>query len=253
MSKSHTLICTPAASHANHIVSCCYYSQTAIRGSVVGFDGMTIVLSLTCEILPRGACGNRHGGGQDPRAAVLKDILGYISSRQPKTFVLENVPGIKSKKHRTSDGLCSVELSCQSWVVYVSACFVMDVQLRKTLPCFGPTNFSASGNDKNQRAYHVTWKVLLACLLAFNFPFDDSWWWCMFALLVTILHVSFFANMQVVDSRRFGLPQRRRRLYILGSPRSRRPPCMRSKMKKIEKSGRFSQWPQEREMAQLLV
>ena len=105
-------------------------------------------------------------------------------------------------------------------------------------------------NDKNQRAYHVTWKVLLACLLAFNFPFDDSWWWwCMFALLMTILHVSFFANMQVVDSRRFGLPQRRRRLYILGSPRSRRPPCMRSKTKKMKNLGAFlsdrrrEKWP----------
>ena len=104
-------------------------------------------------------------------------------------------------------------------------------------------------NDKNQRAYHVTWKVLLACLLAFNFPFDDSWWWCMFALLMTILHVSFFANMQVVDSRRFGIPQRRRRLYILGSPRSRRPPCMRSKTKKMKNLGAFlsdrrrEKWP----------
>ena len=168
MSKSHTLICTPAASHANHIVSCCYYSQTAIRGSVVDFDGMNIVLSLTCEILPRGSCG-RHGGGKDPRAAVLKDILGYISSRQPKTFVLENVPGIKSKKHRTSDGLGSVELSCQTIELYVSACFVMDVQLRKTLPCFGPT--TSRHQERQEPTCLSCYLEGVACVLAcFQFP-----------------------------------------------------------------------------------
>ena len=35
------------------------------------------------------------------------------------------------------------------------------------------------------------------------------------------------SHFQVVNSEKFGLPQRRRRLYILGSPRSGRKPVMK--------------------------
>ena len=37
---------------------------------------------------------------------------------------------------------------------------------------------------------------------------------------------------QVVDTQKFGLPQRRRRLYVLGSPKCRPAPVMRSSIGK---------------------
>ena len=40
-------------------------------------------------------------------------------------------------------------------------------------------------------------------------------------------------HLQVVDSRKFGLPQRRRRLYILGAPRTGKAPIMKSSVGKM--------------------
>ena len=45
--------------------------------------------------------------------------------------------------------------------------------------------------------------------------------------------------MQVVDSRKFGLPQRRRRLYTLGSPKAGKAPVMRSSTAKMLGLGSF--------------
>lgn len=47
---------------------------------------------------------------------------------------------------------------------------------------------------------------------------------------VNVYHVAW----KILDSRRFGLPQRRRRLYILGSPWARKPPKMKSKSMKMK-------------------
>ena len=67
-------------------------------------------------------------------------------------------------------------------------------------------------NDGARRQYRVTWKVRVSVLN---------------------LHHGIPACAQVVDSRRYGLPQRRRRLYILGSPFDCKVPMMRTKTEKM--------------------
>lgn len=64
--------------------------------------------------------------------------------------------------------------------------------------------------------------------------------------------MSLLAAAQVVDSRKFGLPQRRRRLYILGSPRKHKPPVMKTSTMKtpglrsfLSKRGRREKSPSD--------
>lgn len=49
-----------------------------------------------------GTAGLGHGQN-DPRAGVLQHILKYIETKVPTTFVLENVGGLRSRKHRHPD------------------------------------------------------------------------------------------------------------------------------------------------------
>ena len=57
---------------------------------------------------------------------------------------------------------------------------------------------------------------------------------------VSSLTVEVVLQRQVVDAQKFGLPQRRRRLYILGSPHSGKAPVMKGTLlKKPAKLGTF--------------
>ena len=49
-----------------------------------------------------GTAGLGHGQN-DPRAGVLQHILKYIETKVPTTFVLENVGGLRGRKHRYPD------------------------------------------------------------------------------------------------------------------------------------------------------
>ena len=49
-----------------------------------------------------GAAGLGHGQN-DPRAGVLQHILKYIETKVPTTFILENVGGLRGRKHRHPD------------------------------------------------------------------------------------------------------------------------------------------------------
>lgn len=73
--------------------------------------------------------------------------------------------------------------------------------------------------------YHVVWKVV-------------GGWENRFKFVSAGVSLHFFSNTmgdldvhvlpQVLDTQKFGLPQRRRRLYVLGSPKCRPAPVMRS-------------------------
>jgi DNA (cytosine-5)-methyltransferase 1 len=41
-----------------------------------------------------------HGGTSDPRGLIIVHIIRFIQKNNPKTFLLENVKGLVSKKHR---------------------------------------------------------------------------------------------------------------------------------------------------------
>lgn len=41
-----------------------------------------------------------HGGTSDPRGLIIVHILRFIQKHTPRTFLLENVKGLVSKKHR---------------------------------------------------------------------------------------------------------------------------------------------------------
>ena len=41
-----------------------------------------------------------HGGTSDPRGLIIVHILRFIQEHTPRTFLLENVKGLVSKKHR---------------------------------------------------------------------------------------------------------------------------------------------------------
>ena len=48
----------------------------------------------------QGAAGKHHGSGDSRAAVVIKDHAVHISAEGRRTFILENVPMIKGKKHR---------------------------------------------------------------------------------------------------------------------------------------------------------
>ena len=41
-----------------------------------------------------------HGGTSDPRGLIIVHIIRFITKNTPRTFLLENVKGLVSKKHR---------------------------------------------------------------------------------------------------------------------------------------------------------
>ena len=59
--------------------------------------------------MPTGSAGKGEGAG-DPRAGTLRNVVDYIQMSQPTCFVLENVPAIRSKKHRHSDSDCNLQV-----------------------------------------------------------------------------------------------------------------------------------------------
>lgn len=85
-----------------------------------------------------------------------------------------------------------------------------------------------------KKTYHVVWKAWLI-------------WWLSVNPVVHFLSVnvlrkhwhSWQTSDQVVNTFNFGIPQRRRRLYILGSPRAGPPPVMRGRVGKKRKLDDF--------------
>ena len=58
--------------------------------------------SYQSSSLTRGTAGKQRGQ-DDHRSGVLKHVLKYIETKAPTTFVLENVPGLRGRKHRLPD------------------------------------------------------------------------------------------------------------------------------------------------------
>lgn len=68
------------------------FIESIISNSAIG-------LGLDWLNLCKGSAG-KNKGAADKRAGTLEPILQYLEDKTPTTFVLENVAGLTSKKHR---------------------------------------------------------------------------------------------------------------------------------------------------------
>ena len=75
-----------------------HFFEYVTLGEIIQADSQ----SYQSSSLTRGTAGKQRGQ-DDHRSGVLKHVLKYIETKAPTTFVLENVPGLRGRKHRLPD------------------------------------------------------------------------------------------------------------------------------------------------------
>ena len=80
--------------------SCCMVDRNPNQVPQVDFYVAGAPCPAFSQIGRRQGLKDNGGAGGANRGAVLLDCVGYIVSRRPKTFILEQVPGLLQGKHK---------------------------------------------------------------------------------------------------------------------------------------------------------